>query len=100
MEALGYGQPDPWVLNSSWANAIAVESSAMLDHYRQLGLASWQLQVTGSLIDDVLHRSTMQSDETMRSLGLSADRPVLLFSLPPNQLTAVRTECEFQEFSQ
>jgi hypothetical protein len=81
----GYAPPQPWILNSGDARAIAVESEAMHAHYRACGLPASQLVLTGALYDDVLAAATRDADETHRELGLDA-RPVFLCALPPDQI--------------
>jgi hypothetical protein len=95
-ESLGFAQPDPWILNSSHATALAVESDAMYGFYGRNGIRKAQLQLTGSFPDDVAFDATAKLAVLKKELGLDPDRPVLLCSFPPNQLTAVREECEFK----
>ncbi len=97
-EALGFAPPAPWILNSSKAEAIGVESEAMRKHYVTQGIPDAQLALTGSLADDLLYQARNEQDTLRKSLGLAPDRPVLLCSIPPNQLTATRPECEFADF--
>ena len=98
-ETLGFATPCPWILNSSKADAIAVESARMQEHYIRLSLPSAQLITTGSPMDDVLHRAAAQRDAIRRELGLDLRKRVLLCSFPPNQLTATRPDCEFADFA-
>jgi hypothetical protein len=98
-EALGFAQPDPWVLNSSKADIVAAESDAMYLHYRSMGIPASKLELTGSLADDLLRECMDKRDELRAGLGLPADKPVLLCALPPNQLSAGRPDCEFDDFS-
>ena len=97
-ECLGVAPPLPWVLNSSRANAIAVESDAMLKHYSELGIPSSQLVMTGSVTDDAMYQATQRRDLLVEELKLDTDRPVLLCSFPPNQITSTRNESEFRDF--
>jgi hypothetical protein len=55
MRVLRLDPPQPWILNSGNADAICIESEAMLRHYRSLGFPEQQLVITGSLVDDTLH---------------------------------------------
>jgi hypothetical protein len=96
-ESLGTAPPLPWVLNSTKANSIAVESEAMRQHYLAQGIAETQLVMTGSVTDDLLHQACHNRAMLRKELGLDS-RPILLCSLPPNQLTATRHECEFFDF--
>lgn len=97
-EALGVAPPIPWILNSSRATAIAVESKAMREHYLKHEIPEVQLVTTGSMTDDLMHRAQEQKDELRRSLDLTEGKPVLLCGLPPNQLTAPRPQCQFSDF--
>lgn len=87
-EWLGLAPPDPWILNSSFASAIAVESDAMMQHYRRLGVAAEKLVKTGSLSDDILYANQVRADA----------RPTILCAFPPNQLS-VRPDLEFADYS-
>jgi hypothetical protein len=97
-EALGVAPPTPWILNSSRATAIAVESKAMQEHYIAHEIPEAQLVATGSVTDDLIYRALEQKDELRRRLGLDPGKPVLLCSLPPNQLSVPRPQCQFSDF--
>jgi hypothetical protein len=97
-EALAVAPPTPWILNSSRATAIAVESKAMHEHYTAYEIPEAQLVTTGSVTDDLMYRALQQKDELRRSLQLDPGKPVLLCSLPPNQLAVPRPECQFSDF--
>jgi hypothetical protein len=88
MQMMGAAPPQPWIMNSSSADAIAVESDRMRRHYQRLGLPEGQLVETGALYDDVLAEGLQSADERRealyRELGLPAGRPLLLCALPPN----------------
>ena len=94
-EHLGLAPPKPWILNSGNADAIAVESPAMLAHYRACGLPESQLVLTGALYNDVLAEAGREAPALRRSLGLD-DRPVILVALPPDQVESrTRQQCDF-----
>jgi hypothetical protein len=104
VELLGLTPPDPWVMNSGYADAIAVESIAMHDYCLAAGLPARQLVTTGSLTDDIIaavlddipqRRSTL-----VEEFGLQDDRPILLCALPPDQNTYNRPGCEFADFDE
>ena len=100
-ETLGFSPPDPWVLNSSKADLIAVESVAMQQHYNRLGLPAAQLRVTGSLVDDNMHAGLMRRDEIRKELSIDPTRRLLLCGFPPNQLPGIfRDDCEFDKFQE
>lgn len=99
-EAMGVAPPLPWVMNSSHASAIAVESPAMLDHYRAVGLPPGQLELVGGMIDDVIFAATQRADEVRSALELDRSRPILLCSFPPNQLDGVIRQTEWESFEE
>lgn len=88
MQGMHAAPPQPWIMNSGAADAIAVESERMRWHYRRLGLSAEQLVETGALYDDVLADSLLYADERRealyRKLDVPAGRPMLLCALPPN----------------
>lgn len=93
----------PWLINSSHADAIAVESKFMNGYYLNAGIPKHQLKLTGALYDDVLHRTMVRApllrSSMYRRLGACGERPMLLCALPPNQLAgAGRKECEFSDY--
>jgi hypothetical protein len=102
VESLGLTPPQPWVLNSGYADAIAVESAAMYDYYRAAGIPARQLVNTGSLPDDVIAGALIEVPLRRRSIvqefGLQDDKPLLLCALPPDQNTFDRPGCEFTSF--
>jgi hypothetical protein len=90
----------PWIDNDGPAT-IAVESQAMVKHYRALGLADRQLVLTGSLADHILERSL--TERTQRRAELRArfqlsDKPILLCAMPPDQLTHAGAVSEFKSY--
>lgn len=88
LEWLKAAPPQPWIMNSGAADAIAVESEHMRQHYLRLGLPANKLVETGALYDDVLAEMLQAADERRTALyadlGLPPDRPMLLCALPPN----------------
>jgi hypothetical protein len=102
VERLGLSPPNPWLLNSGYVDAIAVESAAMHDYYRAAGIPEHQLAMTGSLSDDlmanVLRHAAERRRALMQDLGLPQDRPLLVAALPPDQKTYDRPGCEFSGF--
>jgi hypothetical protein len=102
VESLGLTPPNPWLLNSGYADTIAVESAAMYDYYRAAGIPSAQLVSTGSLADDVIAAALTTIPQRRRALlqefGCDDDTPLLLCGLPPDQKTYDRPGCEFTSF--
>ena len=102
VEQLGLAPPNPWLLNSGYAHAIAVESQAMRDYYAAAGIPAAQMSITGSLADDV-QAAAMAAAPGLRAelearLALAPGRPILLCALPPDQNTYDRPGCEFSDF--
>lgn len=99
-EFMGLSSPMPWVSNSGYADAIAVESEFMLDHYRNQGLPEKQLVFTGALYNDILALNLKNSEfgkkRLYRELNLSSDKGLLLCALPPSQFP--RPECDFETY--
>ena len=102
VEQLNLTPPNPWLLNSGYADAIAVESDAMQDYYKAAGIPAGQLVTTGSMTDDVMTKVAAEAAQRRQALadrlGLQAERPLLLCALPPDQNTYDRPGCEFENF--
>jgi hypothetical protein len=84
LQLAGVAPPDPWVLNSGQADAIAAESPFMWDYYKRAGLPEDRLRLTGTLGDDVVTRSLADAknrrDALCEELGIARDRRIVLFS--------------------
>jgi len=93
--------PDPWMMNSGFANAIAVENEAMKEYWLEAGLPEWKLRPVGAFYDDPIAAALREKDLRRKRLyerhGLP-ERPLLLVGLPPNQLTTNRPNAEFDDF--
>jgi hypothetical protein len=106
MELLRLAPPNPWLFNSSWAEAFNMESDAMLEYYAAAGIPREQMVVTGSTADDVMAAAQEQMverrNELCRSLGLLEDRPLILTALPPDFLDQPggRPECDFRVYEE
>ena len=104
MEMLRLAPPKPWLFNSSYADAVTVESEAMVAYSGGAGLPREQMRVVGSTADDVMAEAAADAPalrtELCRSLGLPVDRPVIVTALPPDFLYVAggRPECEFQDY--
>jgi hypothetical protein len=97
-EATGHAPSEPWVLNGNEGSVIAVESRAMYQHYLGQGISQTRLEITGSLTDDLLCSARENSDRIRHQLSLKPNFPTLLCAFPPNQLSANRPDCEFDDF--
>lgn len=86
---LGCDPPAPWILNSGYAAAIALDSPAMHAHYRRLGFHEAKLRVIGTAQDDKLHERFVHREagraDLAATLGRAPDRPLILCALPPDQ---------------
>lgn len=105
MEWLRLAPPLPWIFNSGNADAIAIESEAMKSYYLDAGLPADRLVVTGSPSDDAIFEVVSHAAERRAalcsSLGLRADRPILLSALPPDSLymKGGRPKCDFKTYA-
>jgi hypothetical protein len=106
MELLGLAPLMPWLVYGSRADVITMDSDAMVEYYRDVGMSREQMVVTGSTSDDVMAAALAQRFERRlalcESLGLASDRPILLTALPPNQLRQIggRPECDFRDYDE
>ena len=99
-ELVGLAPARPWIDNEGPAT-IAVESPAMVKHYRAMGVSDRQLVLTGSLADHILERSRnerAQRQADLRARFQLSDKPLLLCALPPDQLTHAGAESEFATY--
>lgn len=99
LERSGYHHERPWTLNSEESILVAVENKHMLEYYKNEGLPSDCLILTGALYDDALAEATARSKELRRKLfeelGLRDGLPILLCALPPSQFPR---DCEFGDY--
>jgi hypothetical protein len=104
VEMLGLTPPNPWLLNSGFADAIAVESVAMHEYYRAAGLPANQLVMTGTLPDDVMFENIANASNLryafLTEIGLPPDRPLLLCAFPPDDNRYERPGVEFSHFEE
>lgn len=99
-ELAGLAPARPWIDNEGPAT-IAIESPAMVQHYRAMGVSDRQLVLTGSLADHILERSLderAQRQAELRARLQLSDKPLLLCALPPDQLTHAGAESEFATY--
>jgi hypothetical protein len=83
VEQFGLAPPNPWLLNSGFADAIAVESAAMLDYYREAGIPDRQLVETGSVTDDVMVAVRTDASQGRNSLLLIPTCDLYVASISP-----------------
>jgi hypothetical protein len=104
IEALKLAPWRPWVFNSGDADALAMESRAMIDYYVTAGLPGGNMEVTGSPSDDAMARIVPDAprlrEQLYSELGLPPKRPMLLTALPPDFLyvNGGRPQCDFQKY--
>ncbi|WED41911.1 hypothetical protein [Legionella cardiaca] len=83
--------PDPWMMNSTYANIIAVENEQMLRYYKKNGIPASKLRITGACYDDnlayFLLDKTKQREKLYAELNINSTKPFLLIGGFPNQLT-------------
>lgn len=93
--------PDPWLMNSGFANCIAVENEAMKAYYLKAGIKAAKLRVVGAVYDDQLanYRAANEKElpRVLRELNLTTDKPLLLIGGCPNQLASIVPACDFAD---
>ena len=104
LEALRMAPPEPWIFNSGYADAIAMESEAMVEYYVRAGLPRSRMKLTGSPSDDVMAKinadAPLLREALYTELRLPAGRPMLLTALVPDFLyvTGGRPQCDFKKY--
>jgi hypothetical protein len=80
------------MMNSGFANRIAVESEVMRDYYTRSGLPESKLRVVGTISDDCLARTATNRRQELERLGEELGRalrlPLLVIGGCPNQLAS------------
>lgn len=99
----GLTPPDPWLMNTGAADAIALESERMRDYYLEHDFQPEQLRVVGSAYEDEMFRLQRDRDRHYRELcaaeGLDPEKPLLVFSAPPNQLISGVDNGDYDDFA-
>ena len=104
MGSCGLAPPQPWIFNSGFADAIAMESQAMIDYYAEAGMNDRRMVLTGSLSDDRWPRGWRRGQSLRErlcpELGLDPSRPLVLGALPPDFLyvNGGRPQCDFKTY--
>ncbi|MBU6234695.1 MAG: hypothetical protein KGQ41_02530 [Alphaproteobacteria bacterium] len=88
-EERGYSPPQPWVLESSTADAIQVESAAMKRHYVSQNIPDSQIKVVGDVTHDLiaytLHNRASERARYEREHGVTiGSKKVILFAVFPD----------------
>jgi hypothetical protein len=106
MELAGLAPPQPWIFNSGYADAVAIESQAMIDYYLAAGMKDHKMVLTGSLSDDAL-ATRLASARPLREklcgeLGFDPDAALLVTALPPDffYLPGGRPQCDFSTYDE
>ena len=98
-EWLKIAPPDPWMMNSGFANVICVDSQSSRDYFKLGGIPERKLLVTGSVSQDFLHSQLQDKQAGLAllrgELRLSGTKPLLLISGCPNQLAGSVPSCQF-----
>jgi hypothetical protein len=104
MELAGLAPPQPWIFNSGFADAIAMESPAMIDYYAEAGMRSRRMILTGTLSDDAMAARLSQAQELRERLCADADfdpsRPLVVTAIPPDffYVDGGRPQCDFRTY--
>lgn len=103
LEALRLAPPKPWINMSGYADVIAAESPAMVDYYTRHGIPESQIQLIGTLADDVMFQHQTNAAAERRELYAQYklnEKPMLLCALPPDQLYMVggNPNCDFSTY--
>lgn len=81
--------PDPWMMNSGFANIIAVENRAMERYYLNSGIPASKLRVVGAVYDDHLAKFLQNKERELTKLraelGIQNDKPLLVIGGCPDQ---------------
>jgi hypothetical protein len=103
-QRLGIAPPDPWMMNSGFADVICVDSEATFDFFRDGGIAPERMRVVGSASQDEMFRRLRERDAHRagleRTYALSSTKPLLLVSGCPNQLGANAPSCVFSSMEE
>ena len=81
--------PDPWMMNSGFANAIAVENMAMYDYYAASRIPPSKMKIVGAVYDDYLAKFLLDKPAELEKirgeLGIELTKPILLIAGCPDQ---------------
>ena len=95
--------PNPWMMNSGFANAIAVENDAMLDYYLGSGLPRLKMHVLGAIYDDYLAKYKLNKAVELLALrselGIVGAKPLLVIGGCPDQSTSCPAGFEFTDIT-
>ncbi|HHX3463852.1 TPA: hypothetical protein ACU9OW_002120 [Legionella pneumophila] len=93
--------PDPWMMNSGYANVIAIENEKMFEYYRNSGIPASKMKITGACYDDNLAYYCMNKESERgnlyQELGIKSNKPFFLIGGFPNQITANPPGFDFED---
>jgi len=96
--------PDPWMMNSGYANIIAVENERMRAYYHASGIPASKMKVTGACYDDQLSYYLLDKENQRRQLyaelNIESDKPCLLIGGFPNQLIGYPPGFDFENIAE
>nr|BCL64562.1 hypothetical protein [Legionella pneumophila serogroup 13] len=93
--------PDPWMMNSGYANVIAIENEKMFEYYCNSGIPASKMKITGACYDDNLAYYYLNKEyerkKLYQELGIQSDKPLFLLGGFPNQITANPPRFDFED---
>lgn len=96
--------PNPWMMNSGFANIIAVENLAMREYYLKSGIPDTKIRVVGAISDDSLAEFKLNKARELRvlkrELSIDGDKPILLVGGCPDQSGCCPPGFEYSDFQQ
>lgn len=96
--------PNPWMMNSGFANMIAVENLAMKEYYLQSGIPMEKLRVVGAISDDHLAEFKINKAREVKrlksQLSIEGDKPILVVGGCPDQSGCCPSGFEYEDFDQ
>jgi len=104
MKIFRVSPPKPWVLNSGFADVIIAESTAVYDYMIREGIKPDQIELMGSISNDILsktlHNAPEKKGHLCTDLGINKNKPIILTALPPDQFYGYgRPQCEFKNYA-
>ncbi len=100
-ELMGTAPPDPWMMNSGYANRVLVENEAMWNYYSSSGLPTSKMVVVGAIYDDQLAAHAADKPNKRRmldaELGFDPAKPFLLIGGCPDQTSSCPPGFEFAD---
>lgn len=96
--------PDPWMMNSGFANVIAVENQSMLQYYIEAGIPRSKMEVVGAVSDDELANFKLNKFNELNSLraelGIESKKPLLVVGGCPDQSNSCPDGFEFSNINE